>query len=111
MPNAINDIAEPHASFVQSSLQGSLGQTHLASNPVECRHAIAQLPDDDIADLIHEIVFVILAIVMIVITLVRPRTKPIEYPTSRIDTRVHPQSYIFGSLIIAATVALYIIFW
>ena len=57
------------------------------------------------------IVFVILAIVMVIITVVRPRTRPIEYPTSQIDTKVHPQSYIFGSLIIAATVALYIMFW
>ena len=57
------------------------------------------------------LIFVILAIAMAVITAVRPRTKPIEYPTSKIDTRVHPQSYILGSLIIAATVALYIIFW
>ena len=57
------------------------------------------------------LIVVILAIAMAVITAVRPRTKPIEYPTSKIDTRVHPQSYILGSLIIAATVALYIIFW
>lgn len=57
------------------------------------------------------IVFVTLVIVMAIVTAVRPRTKPIEYPTSRIDTRVHPQSYVLGSLVIAATVALYIIFW
>jgi SSS family solute:Na+ symporter len=57
------------------------------------------------------LVFAILMIVMTVITVRRPRTKPIEYPTSQLDTRVHPQSYVLGSLIIAATVALYIIFW
>ena len=57
------------------------------------------------------LVFAILMIVMTVITVRRPRTKPIEYPTSQIDTRVHPQAYILGSLVIAATVALYIIFW
>ena len=56
------------------------------------------------------IVFIILAIVMAIITVVAPRTKPIEYPTSKIDTRVHPLSYLFGSLIIVATVGLYIIF-
>ena len=57
------------------------------------------------------LVFVLLVIVMALITKFRPRTKPIEYPTSNLDTRVHPQSYVLGSLVIAATVALYIIFW
>ncbi len=57
------------------------------------------------------VVFIALAIVMVIITLTRPRSQPIEYPTSRIDTTVHPQSYLIGSLIIAATVALYIVFW
>jgi SSS family solute:Na+ symporter len=57
------------------------------------------------------LVFVILMIVMTVITARRPRTRPIEYPRSQLDTRVHPQSYVLGSLVIAATVALYIIFW
>lgn len=56
------------------------------------------------------IIFVILAIVMALITAVRPRSRPIEYPRSQIDTTVHPRSYLYGSLIIAATVALYIIF-
>lgn len=57
------------------------------------------------------VVFIALAIVMVLITLVRPRTSLIEYPTSRIDTTVHPQSYLLGTLVIAATVVLYIIFW
>ncbi len=57
------------------------------------------------------VVFIVLAIVMVLITLACPCTRPIEYPTSRIDTTVHPQSYVLGSLIIAATVALYIILW
>jgi len=57
------------------------------------------------------VVFIALAIVMALITLARPRTRPIEYPTSQIDTTVHPQSYVLGSLIIAATIGLYIIFW
>ena len=57
------------------------------------------------------IVFVILALVMWLITLARPRTEPVQYPSSKIDTRVLPSSYILGSLVIAATVALYAIFW
>ncbi len=57
------------------------------------------------------IVFMALTIVMVIITFARPRSEPVVYPTSRIDTTVHPQSYLLGSLIIAATVALYIVFW
>ena len=57
------------------------------------------------------VVFMALTIVMVIITCVRPRSEPVVYPTSRIDTTVHPQSYLLGSLIIAATVALYIVFW
>jgi SSS family solute:Na+ symporter len=57
------------------------------------------------------VVFLVLAAVMIVITLVTPRTKPIEYPRSKLDVTVHPQSYLLGSLVILATAALYIIFW
>jgi SSS family solute:Na+ symporter len=57
------------------------------------------------------LVFGLLVIVMTLITLARPRTRPIEYPRSQLDVKVHPQSYILGSLVIAATVALYIIFW
>ena len=57
------------------------------------------------------IVFVILAIVMIVITAVRPRSTPVTYPTSQIDTkRVPASSYVFGTLICVATVALYVVF-
>ncbi len=57
------------------------------------------------------IVFVILAIVFTAITLVKPRTTPVTYPTSAIDTRVPASSYVWGTLICLATVGLYIIFW
>ena len=57
------------------------------------------------------IVFVILAIVMAIITVVKPRTEPIKFPTSNLDTRVQPVTYVYGSLIIVATAALYAIFW
>jgi SSS family solute:Na+ symporter len=57
------------------------------------------------------LVFVTLTAVMLLITAARPRTKPIEYPRSKIDVTVHPQSYVLGSLVIAATVVLYIVFW
>jgi uncharacterized sodium:solute symporter family permease YidK len=57
------------------------------------------------------LVFALIVIVMTWITVARPRTRPIEYPTSNLDVRVAKSSYVWGSLIIAATVALYIIFW
>jgi SSS family solute:Na+ symporter len=57
------------------------------------------------------LVFVVLITIMTWITLNWPRTTPVTYPTSNLDTRVHPSSYVLGSLVIAATVALYAIFW
>jgi uncharacterized sodium:solute symporter family permease YidK len=56
------------------------------------------------------IVFVILVVVMLLQTLVNPRPAPVTYPTSNIDIRVPRSSYVYGGLIIAATVALYIVF-
>ncbi len=56
------------------------------------------------------IVFIVLAIVMAAITAARPRTTPVSYPVSQIDTRVPASSYVFGSTIIAATIALYVVF-
>ena len=57
------------------------------------------------------LIFFVLAIVMAVITVAKPRTGPIEYPRSQLDTTMHPQSYVLGSLVIVATVLLYVIFW
>lgn len=57
------------------------------------------------------LVFALIIIVMTWITVARPRTAPIEYPTSNLDVTVAKSSYVCGSLIIAATVALYIVFW
>ena len=56
------------------------------------------------------IVFVILVIVMVVITLARPRSEPVKYPTSEIDTRVPFGMYVYGTLICIATVALFVVF-
>jgi len=57
------------------------------------------------------LVFVVLAAIMLFITWRRPRTEPITYPRSNIDTTVPSYSYILGSGVILATVALYAIFW
>ncbi len=57
------------------------------------------------------LVFVVLAALMVIITALRPLIRPAEFPTSEIDTTVHPRVYLLGSLVIAATVALYVVFW
>ncbi len=56
------------------------------------------------------IVFLILAAVMVVITQLSPMDRPVTMPTSKLDTQVHPRSYLYGGIIIAVTVALYVIF-
>ncbi|MBN2218023.1 MAG: solute:sodium symporter family transporter [Pirellulales bacterium] len=56
-------------------------------------------------------VFAVLVVYMLVVTRLRPLAKPVEMPISRIDTTVYPGTYVLGSLVIAATVGLYIIFW
>jgi SSS family solute:Na+ symporter len=56
------------------------------------------------------IVFILLAVVMIVITISRPRTEPVTYPKSDLDVTVPRRSYVLGTLVCVATVALYVIF-
>jgi SSS family solute:Na+ symporter len=56
------------------------------------------------------LVFVVLIAVMAVITWRRPRTEPIEFPRSSIDTTVPRSTYVFGAGIILVTIALYVIF-
>ncbi|MBN1591230.1 MAG: solute:sodium symporter family transporter [Pirellulales bacterium] len=57
------------------------------------------------------LVFVVLAVFMLVVTRVRPLAKPVSMPTSEVDTTIHPQVYLLGSLVIVATTVLYVIFW
>ncbi len=56
-------------------------------------------------------VFLVLMAVMLWLTWRRPLPKPVTYPQSDIDVRTHPSTYVYGTLIILATIALYIIFW
>jgi SSS family solute:Na+ symporter len=56
------------------------------------------------------IVFVLLVVVMAAMTMYRPRTEPIVYPQSDLDTTVPRRSYMLGALVCLATVALYVIF-
>ena len=57
------------------------------------------------------IVFLVIAAVMIAIAKWKPRAEPVTYPTSDIDVTVPRSSYVIGTLVILATVALYVIFW
>ncbi len=57
------------------------------------------------------LVFVVLVVLMLLLTRLNPLKKPVEMPVSEIDVTVHPQTYLFGTLIIVATAALYVIFW
>lgn len=57
------------------------------------------------------IIFLILAGVMIVIAIRKPLAEPRTMPDSGIDVQPHKHQYLIGGVTIAATVALYIIFW
>jgi hypothetical protein len=62
---------------------------------------------------LHHMAMVFIALIgtMLLITLVKPRTTPITYPRSEIDTSVQPITYVYGSVIILFTIVLYIMFW
>jgi SSS family solute:Na+ symporter len=57
------------------------------------------------------ITFGIVLAIMAIMTAMHPRTDAHVMPTSNIDLRPHPLRYVYGGLILAATVALYLIFW
>ena len=58
------------------------------------------------------LVFVIVSIYMLIVTAIKPLKEPVKMPVKAdYDTTVHSKTYVFGSMIIAATVTLYIIFW
>ncbi|NLY00696.1 MAG: solute:sodium symporter family transporter [Rhodopirellula sp.] len=57
------------------------------------------------------LVFLALVAYMLLVTWRDPLEKPAEMPVSKVDVAVHPQVYLLGSLIIAATTALYLLFW
>ncbi|MFP4173756.1 MAG: solute:sodium symporter family transporter [Candidatus Hydrogenedentota bacterium] len=57
------------------------------------------------------ITFLVLAAIMGVITWRNPLSEPRTMPVSNIDVHPHPLRYVYGGLILAAVLALYIIFW
>jgi SSS family solute:Na+ symporter len=58
------------------------------------------------------IVFLVLAGYMVIVTVIKPLKEPVKMPVAvNMDTTVHPKTYLLGSIIIAATAVLYIIFW
>jgi solute:Na+ symporter, SSS family len=57
------------------------------------------------------LVFIVIIGYMIIMTKLRPLSEPVVMPVSNVDTTSHRHVYIWGGIIIAATVLLYIIFW
>jgi len=58
------------------------------------------------------IIFIILATVMILISIVKPLSAPVKMPeTTSIDVQPYRHRYVLGAATILATVLLYIIFW
>ena len=57
------------------------------------------------------IIFILLAIIMVIITLLRPLTEPRTMPVSELDVQPHKHRFLIGGITIAATVVLYYIFW
>ena len=58
------------------------------------------------------IVFAVLVMYMLVVTFIRPLEKPVVMPVAnKVDVTVHPKIYVLGTIVLAATVVLYIIFW
>ena len=57
------------------------------------------------------ITFLVLSAFMLAVTAWKPLKEPVVLPVSDIDVRVLPSGYLLGGLIIAMTVALYVVFW
>jgi len=57
------------------------------------------------------ITFLVLAALMGIITWRSPLSEPRTMPVSNIDVQPHPLRYVYGGLVLAAVLALYIIFW
>jgi SSS family solute:Na+ symporter len=57
------------------------------------------------------ITFLALAAFMLVVTVWKPMKKPVQLPESAIDVHPLPKAWLWGSLIILMTAALYAVFW
>jgi SSS family solute:Na+ symporter len=81
-----------------------------------CRFGGAVLPAlrpfNQIAFLHHMLlVFMVLVLVMLLVTGVRPLRTPVRIPVSAIDVTPHPRQYLLGAILIAVTAMLYVRFW
>lgn len=56
------------------------------------------------------LIFGILVAVMTALTIANPRSEPVTYPRSNIDVTVPFSSYVLGTLVILATIGLYVYF-
>ncbi len=57
------------------------------------------------------LIFVILVVFMLVVTRIRPLTRPVVLPQSQLDTTAQPRVHLMGAVVIVATLALYVTFW
>ncbi|NHZ73239.1 MAG: hypothetical protein GWP16_02065 [Nitrospirae bacterium] len=57
------------------------------------------------------LIFLTLAAYMVLATKLQPLSQPREMPVSRVDVTPHPRQYLLGGIVIAITVALYVVFW
>ena len=88
-------IVEPGAADLPV---GGLAQTFYTFHGISFLHHMAM-------------VFIILMAIMIWMNRSKPLDEPVTYPQSDIDVRTKPSTYVYGSLIILATIGLYILFW
>jgi SSS family solute:Na+ symporter len=56
------------------------------------------------------LVFLVLILVMLGISKIKPLVEPVVYPKSDIDVRVPKSNYVLGALIVLVTIALYVVF-
>ncbi len=57
------------------------------------------------------ITFMILVVFMLAVTVARPVAEPARLPVSELDVEMLPSAWLWGCVIIATTLGLYLIFW
>ncbi len=57
------------------------------------------------------LIFVVLVVVMLLVTKLRPLEAAREMPVSGVDVAPHPRQYLIGGAVIAVTAVLYVVFW
>jgi solute:Na+ symporter, SSS family len=124
VPNSIFVIIQESQGYISSGILGAFvfgllvpkapplaGVVGLLSNPVSYGLLAVYVPQVQFVDRMT-ISFAIVIVMMVIITLIRPRPVPMEYKTNTtIDLRTSYGAMAFGGLVIVATVGLYLYFW